>query len=152
MGLLGGAGAFYFRQGSGGLKLALALVFALAGFTLEQSLGGGYEFIFQQIDLLGMHGDPFKRLGQAGAAVKNGWVTGLIVPFDSGLREATVQAQALAVFLQPVAQGGPFADQGFVGHFGGILVSGDQARRRPGRVKLPPRSGVYRVWKPARRS
>ena len=48
-------------------------------------------------------------------------------PEPGGVTEAAVQPQPFAVFFEPGAERGPFADEGFVGDFGGSFSQRDEA-------------------------
>jgi hypothetical protein len=85
------------------------------------------ESALQRIDVRRVLDSPFDRLGQPRAAVEAARIAPQRVPFLRRLGEAAVQAQPLAVFLQPAAQRRPLADERFVGHLGGVLVGGHQA-------------------------
>ena len=69
---------------------------------------------------------PLERGAEPGAAVEVRGIAPRGVPDARGVAEPPVQAQALAVLLEPAAQGRPLADQHLVRDLGGPLAEREQ--------------------------
>ena len=68
-----------------------------------------------------------ERGREPGAAVEIGRLPAAGVPEPRGVADLLVRAKSRAVLVEPLAQLGPLADQGLVGHLDGAVVERDEA-------------------------
>ena len=84
------------------------------------------ELLLEGVEVGGVGGGPVVGGGEAAAAVEAFRLAARGVPVVRGVGELLVHAAAVAVVVEPCGQARPFAQQRFVGDFGGLLVGGDE--------------------------
>src|SRR4030042_343309 len=115
------------RQVLSCIQLALACGFTLSSFAFAEFNGSCDKLPFQGIHILRMSFCPFTRLCQTSTAIQDIRLTLHGQPFLGCLGKLAVQAQSLAIILQPTTQGRPFADQCLMCYLDRVLTGGDQA-------------------------
>ena len=108
------------------LELTPALRLALGHFPLRRLPGCGQKGAFERAKLGGVLARPLERLLQSHAAIQKSRVAAEPLPLLRRRAELAPQPQALAVLVEPVAEGRPLADQRLVGDLGRLLVQRDQ--------------------------
>jgi hypothetical protein len=102
---------------------------ALLSFLLGPLPGdaGVQELPLERVQLRGVLVGPLPSGGEPCPAVQ---LVRVLAgrPVLGGAGQVAVDAKALAVLVQPVAQRRPFTDQGLVGHLDGLILGGHQPR------------------------
>ena len=129
-------------QAAVGPQLRPALALGLGDARVEERPLGRVQRVLAPLR-------PFECGAEPGAAVEVRGIAPRGLPDARGVTEPPVQAQALAVLLEPAPQGRPLADQHLVRDLGGPLAEGRRAGRRQ---SGPAGRGPHRPRRPGGRA